>query len=228
MNRPDRNILIAIPVYNEENHLPVLLQEILQLYPHISILVVDDGSIDQTENAIRTFSVKCITHEYNRGKGAAILTAVEYARANRYQWLIMLDGDGQHAPSDIKNFIKAIEQNDADIILGNRMNLVKDMPFHRLLSNGTTSVIISLCSGNLRVHDSQCGFRAVRVSCVVSGSYKYKGFQFESELLLRFGKADKRFKEIPIKTIYKNQKSKMNLLNDTLKFIILIVDSFTW
>jgi glycosyltransferase involved in cell wall biosynthesis len=228
MNRPDHNILIAIPVYNEENHLPVLLREIIHLYPRIDILVVNDGSIDQTENVIRTFSVKSITHEHNRGKGAAVLTAVDYARANRYQWLIILDGDGQHAPSDIKNFIRGIERNDADIILGNRMNLVKGMPFHRLLSNGITSVIISLCSGNLRVHDSQCGFRAVRVACVVSGSYKYMGFQFESELLLRFGKAHKRFKEMPIKTIYQNQKSEMNLLNDTLKFIILVVESFAW
>lgn len=228
MNRPDHKILIAVPVYNEENHLSSLLQEILHSYPQIDVLVVNDGSVDGTHEVIRTFPVRTIRHEHNRGKGAAILSAIEYAQSRRYQWLIIMDGDGQHAPGDIQNFVREIEQNNADLILGNRMNAVNNMPFHRFLSNGITSIIISLCSGGVRVHDSQCGFRAMRLLCIRRDTFKYKGFQFESELVLRLGKANRRLKEIPIRTIYQNQKSQMKLLYDTLKFIILIANSFTW
>jgi glycosyltransferase involved in cell wall biosynthesis len=221
-------ILIAIPVYNEHEQLVKVLEQVVRFFSMSDVLVVNDGSTDTTEHIIQSYAVSTIKHKRNLGKGAAILSAIQYAKEKGYQWIILLDGDGQHAVREIDNFIREILKNHADVILGNRIVRIGRMPLHRVLSNGITSIIVSLCAGQQRIHDSQCGFRALRLNCLYPEKYRYYGFQFESEVLLRLGKAGCRFKEIPITTIYGNAKSKMKLLLDTIKFIILIVDCFTW
>ena len=222
-------VVVAVPAFNEERFLENVLLDILQYVDKKDVLVIDDGSTDRTLDIIHRVGVESICHNINRGKGAALIAAYRYAIRNRYDWIITLDGDGQHPPSFIPDFLKEIGSNShADVILGNRSDRFVNMPFPRILSNGITSVILSLCSGGPLFHDSQCGFRAIRVSSLKPGWYKNKGFQLESEMLIKLGRSGKRFSEISISTVYGAQKSSIRAVSDTLKFIKLIFISFFW
>jgi glycosyltransferase involved in cell wall biosynthesis len=221
-------VLIAIPAYNEALFLQSLLFEIQKYVPKENILVVNDGSSDGTDGILAKLDVKVIKHSSNLGKGAALSSAFCWGQEYRYDWIIALDGDGQHPPKHLPFFLDEINKDQADMILANRVARKKRMPFHRILSNGITSIIVSLCAGNSRVHDSQCGFRAIRLSAVKSKECSYNGFQFESELIMRLGKKGCKFKELAIETCYGKEKSSINLFGDTCKFIALVVKSFFW
>ena len=222
------DVLIVLPVFNEAEYIEKLFFEVSKYINKNNILVVNDGSSDNSGNVIKRLPVRYIEHTHNLGKGAALLTGLNYAKNAGYQWVITLDGDGQHQPRYISDFLRQINQNNADIILGNRQNRTKKMPAHRILSNGITSIIISLCAGLTRIHDSQCGYRACRLACIDPKIFSEQGFQFESEMILRLGKSGCSIVEIPIETKYDNESSSINLIGDTLKFIKLVFKSFAW
>jgi len=130
-----------------------------------------------------------------------------------------MDADGQHSPSDINLFLKNI--SDKDLVLGYR-DFYKNMPLHRMISNKIASFIISFIVGH-NIKDSQCGFRLYKNSLFNLSEFSEKGFQFESEFLLKKVKKIK-IMQIPIKTIYNsNNISKINYFSDSYKFIKLII-----
>ncbi len=221
-------VLLVIPVYNEERFIEELLAGVCQVVKLENILIVNDGSTDNTSAIISRLPVRVLAHSKNHGKGAALLSAIRYAKKNQYRWIITMDGDGQHHTGQINDFLLAIQDDKADLILGNRQNRGAKMPVHRILSNGITSTILSLCSGMQRIRDSQCGFRAVRLKCLEPDIYQETGFQFESEMILRLGKQKCRFHEIPVETSYGSESSSIHLVKDTVKFIILVIKSFFW
>lgn len=200
----------------------------LSFVPRDDVVVINDGSTDDTARVARSAGVQCIRHPENQGKGVALQTAIDYASAHVYDWIIFMDGDGQHNPRDIERFYRVISGNAHDVIIGNRQDRRTAMPMHRQLSNGTTSIIISLCAQGQRIHDSQCGYRAIRLSCLKHVNCSERGFQFESEILLRLAKNGARIKEIPIQTTYAQESSSIQPVRDTLRFIKLILKSFTW
>jgi glycosyltransferase involved in cell wall biosynthesis len=221
------SVLIAIPAFNEAKFIADVLGRISATTPNIPILVVNDGSTDGTCDVVRQFDVHLVEHQHNLGKGEAIKTVLNFAREKMVKWVIFLDGDGQHPPESLPDFMHHIGLNAADVVLGNRQTRTQDMPFHRQLSNGMTSILISLCAGQ-RVRDSQCGFRAVRLRCLTGIEFGTSGFQVESEMLLKLGKKGARFEHVPIKTLYGQESSSINLMGDTLKFVKLIINSFWW
>ncbi len=221
-------ILIAIPAYNEADFIGRVLCDIKKKYPHLKVLVVNDGSTDGTRRVLQKSGVSFIEHSTNIGKGQAILTAVQYAKKSGYDWILTLDADGQHDVSRISRFINKIKSDRWDVILGNRMGHRHLMPLHRVLSNGITSIIVSLCSGGPRIKDSQCGFRAIRLGRIQTRHFRQKGFQFESEMLLKLPRLGARITHVSISTIYADENSSMALVGDTLKFIRLILQSFWW
>ena len=218
-------VLVAIPAYNEERFLGSLLFDIEQRFPGLKILAIDDGSTDETAKIIAGHRIESIRHPVNQGKGASLKSAFRFAKENGFDWVITMDADGQHPVDSIRDFLIAIENNKADLIVGHRMARKGAMPFHRQISNGITSVVLSVCAGNDRLHDTQCGFRAVRMSRFRPSVYSEKGFQFESEMILRMGKSGCRFYEIPIETVYGQEKSSINLITDTIKFVKLVLKS---
>jgi len=221
-------VLVAVPAFNEQRFLASLLFDILSFVTSDDIVVIDDGSTDDTAKTAQSAGVHCIRHSKNQGKGAALQTAIDYANAQQYNWIIFMDGDGQHNPRDLEHFYRAIAENTHDVIIGNRQARGSAMPLHRQLSNGTTSVIISLCAHGQRIHDSQCGYRAIRLLSLQHVTCSERGFQFESEILLRLAKVGVRIKEIPIQTTYAQEASSIQPVRDTLRFITLILKSFTW
>jgi len=220
-------ILIAIPAFNEERFLGRLLDQLSATVSIDHILIVNDGSTDRTRELASSFGVHLVDHQKNSGKGEAIKTAFSFARAKKFDWILFLDGDGQHPPEYVPAFVEQIQNKDADVFLGNRQERTAKMPFHRQLSNGITSILISLCAG-ARILDSQCGYRAIRVEKAAGFCYESTGFQIESEMLLKLGKSGARFAHIPITTVYGQESSSIHLVADTLKFIKLLIKSFWW
>jgi glycosyltransferase involved in cell wall biosynthesis len=223
MNKPVR-VLVAIPVWNEARHIGALLDELLSAFiDRDDILVVDDGSTDQTGEIAQSRRVRLLTHGQNRGKGAGIKSAMRWARDRRYDWVLFMDGDGQHEPEFIPAFFRQIESDRYDVILGDRQMRCGRMPWHRRLSNRCSSAIVSWLTAPLQVHDSQCGFRAVRLQNCDAEWFEENGYQFETEFILTLAQRGFRFSEIPISTHYNTAVSKIAVVGDTFRFFRVVV-----
>ncbi|MBO8131730.1 MAG: glycosyltransferase family 2 protein [Candidatus Marinimicrobia bacterium] len=225
-----KDFIIIIPAYNSSNTIEKLLTTIKSLYRGIDIVVIDDGSRDYTVKVLEKFkNVDVLRNKVNRGKGYSLKKGLLYAKKMGYRYAITIDSDLQHPPEKIGEFIKANNGGDYEFVSGWRDFSPKIMPFHRILSNTITSLLISLRTGK-RIHDSQCGFRLYKLENFKIGYYKENGFQFESEYLIRtLLKPDINFREIKIPTIYsRGSKSSINNLLDTIKFTMLFFRSYLW
>ncbi|MBD3376583.1 glycosyltransferase [candidate division KSB1 bacterium] len=220
--------LVAIPVFNEEPFLDSLLSAIRKRFSWLDILVIDDGSTDQSLKIIKKHQVFTIHHLCNLGKGTALASAFRFARVHGYDWIITMDGDWQHDPKFLSFFFESIRDESCDVVIGNRIDRQKRMPWPRQLSNGMTSIVVSLLAGNQRIYDSQCGYRAYRVQCIPLSLLKEPGFQAESEILLRMGKMNCRVAHVAIDTRYGSETSSIHPVFDTCRFLILVSKSFFW
>ena len=207
---------IIIPSYNEPD-LDVLIARIQRMYD-FEIIVIDDGSTPRLALKDTCQKVSIIRNGKNRGKGYSILRGIKESLERGFKYSIVVDADFQHAPEDIDKFTDCI--GDCELIIGYR-KFKSPMPFLRIASNRITSFIISVIISQ-RIKDSQCGFRMYKNSLFKNLIFRERGFQFESEFLLKVGK-DIRIKQVPIKTIYGNNTSHINKTKDTYKFIKLIV-----
>ncbi|MBU1065832.1 glycosyltransferase family 2 protein [bacterium] len=217
-----------VPAYNAKHTISEVIKSIHRIIPGLQITVVDDGSTDGTASIVsESKSVILIPHKSNLGKGAAIKTGIRYAKEAGFQYGIFIDADMQHDPEKIVEFICLREKYNSDMILGKRSFLRTDMPFHRMLSNSITSFMISIRTGK-RVHDSQCGYRLIKLSNLNPDIFDNDGFQFESEIIIKMLYLDANYCEIPIPTIYNNAGSSINNLLDTLRFIKLFLYSYLW
>ena len=215
---------IIIPAYNAENTLTQLINKIIEVIPSIPIFIINDGSSDSTKNIN---NVNIVDHEKNLGKGAAIQSGIKIAKSRNFEYAVFLDADLQHDPDRIMSFIEKQQQTKADLVIGKRDFNLKSMPFFRFLSNTITSKLISLRTG-IEINDSQCGFRLIRLNSIDIEDYFYSGFQFESEFLIKYLLRNKNVVEVEIPTIYATEKSSINHIPDTLKFIKLYFHSFLW
>jgi len=220
-------ILIAIPALNEEKFLAEILAKISAYVLLDHILVVNDGSTDATGRIAKDMGTHVVEHSRNLGKGQAILSATRFASENQFDWILFMDADGQHAPESIPEFIAEISKDQSDVVLGNRQERQKRMPFARQLSNSITSILVSLSAGQ-RIYDSQCGYRAIRTRYLTNLKIVSHGFQVESEILIKTSKSGAKISHVPIQTIYGNENSSIHHVSDTLKFIVLIFKSFSW
>lgn len=210
---------VVIPTYNESRTIGGLVNDIKR--KGLDVLVIDDGSVDDTGRIAKDRGAFLITHARNRGKGASIRRGFEHALKNDYGAVIMMDGDGQHNPEDLPRFIKAVEDTDAELIIGNRMGDIRSMPLLRRLTNGLTSHIISKFSGQ-HIPDSQCGFRLIKRNVLEKIRLISLNFEIESEILIRAAKQKFKILSIPIKTIYQGEASRINPFLDTFRFIRMV------
>jgi len=228
MNTKKMIYCVIIQAFQASESLPTLINQIQLIPLSIKIIVVNDGSTDNTLDVLGKFSdIIVINHQINLGKGAAIKSGIKKARELGFQYTICIDSDLQHSPELIPYFIKSQSEADVSLVLGVRQFSREIMPFHRILSNTITSFIISIRIGK-RVHDSQCGYRLINISDIDIDQFNENGFQFETELLLKIIPAGATLKEIPINTIYNKSNSSINNVKDTLKFIKLFLLSYLW
>ena len=221
--------LVVVPSKDLEATVGGVVEAVLALGLGLDVLVVDDGSADETSRAAREAGALVVRHEENLGKGAALRTGFEYAIANDYEAVITMDGDGQHDPKAIPEFLEAIERCGADIVVGSRMHAVGDMPRLRIWTNRTTSRIVSLLARQ-PIPDSQSGFRIIRTRLLraISKSLVTTRYDTESEMLIRAGRRGFRIAAMAIRSIYRGTVSHINPLVDTLRFVRLVGRSVFW
>jgi glycosyltransferase involved in cell wall biosynthesis len=185
----------------------------------LDAIVVDDGSSDDTAERAREAGAEVLRHEVNRGKGAALATGADRA-VERGAWaILMLDADGQHAAEEIPLFLKAVET--ADMVCGTRMQKRNGMPLVRWWTNRFMSRVISRRCG-ARLTDTQCGYRIIRASAWKAIEINATGFDMESELLIRGLFQGFRVAEVPIRTIYGSERSKIRPVRDALRWFRLL------
>jgi len=191
------------------------------------VVVVDDGSKDDTAQLAKDAGAIVLKHEINRGKGAALKTGFNYAVENGYDAVVTMDSDGQHDPEDIPRFLNALNSFKSGIIIGSRMNDITTMPAIRKCTNKLTSYVNSTFA-HQRIDDSQSGFRLITTDVFRTIKLETDRFETESEILIKASKAGFKIISVPIKTIYGEEKSKIRPVKDTYTFIRLFFRSLRW
>jgi len=211
-------VLIIIPAFNEEKSLGKLLKKVSSVSSLKDVLVVDDGSQDNTAIIAKKAGSRVLSQKTNQGKGLALRAGFDFALKSGYDAVVTMDADGQHDPREIPKFLKSFKKSGADLIIGTREHNLSEMPFPRFMANKTTSFVTSLLAG-VRVHDSQSGYRFIKKNLIKKINLKTGRFQMETEIIVKAAMAGFSIKEVPIKTIYfKKFKSYINPLVDTVRF----------
>jgi glycosyltransferase involved in cell wall biosynthesis len=215
------NVAALIPAYYEEKFIrDVAMRAKAQLD---TVLVVDDGSIDKTSEEAKAAGVEVVKHEKNAGKGAAIKTGLCTLLARpEIEFILILDGDGQHLPEEIPHFLAAANAAGAPMIVGNRMRDVRAMPFVRKWTNRYMSWQISRVIGQ-RVPDTQCGFRMfARALAADFLDTPSTAFDFETEMLAIAARKGCPIGDAKVSTVYGDEVSKIHPWRDTVKFFKLL------
>jgi glycosyltransferase involved in cell wall biosynthesis len=212
--------IALIPAYNERAQVGAVVGQALQ---HVDeVVVIDDGSTDETAALAERAGAKVLRHEQNRGKGGAIATALDYFEHSDAAFAVLLDADGQHDPSEIRKFIEAAESENADMVVGTRMNDVRNMPWVRQWTNQFTSLVTGRLARQ-KIPDSQCGFRLLRRSVLKDLKFSTARFETETEMLIQAGRAGHKIANVPIRTIYEaGRASRIHPWGDTVRFIKLV------
>jgi len=217
---------VLIPAFNAAQTLGQLLVELHSLFAADGIVVVDDGSTDETAAIAKAAGVIVLSHGMNRGKGAALRTGFQYMlSASSCDSIITMDADLQHDPKDVPTFLAAWRKGDSDLILGYRRRIGGGMPFHRVLSNTITSSLVSARTG-LYIRDSQSGFRLIARNVLLAIEVQADGYEAETEILIKAAKKVFRISGVPIATIYRGAPSHMTHWKTTMRFLQVLLREY--
>jgi glycosyltransferase involved in cell wall biosynthesis len=202
MTTQSLRFLTALPVYNEASHVDAVLDEVVRYAG--DVLVVDDGSTDGTADRLAARNdIICIRHDKNRGYGAALTTAFDYAISAGYDVLVTIDCDGQHEPQRIQQLVAACRH--ADIVSGSRYLDSSDArsaaPAERRQINQMITREINERLG-LSITDAFCGFKAYRVCALKKLSITDPGYAMPLELWVQAAHLGLRIVEVPVPLIY--------------------------
>ena len=215
-----------IPAYNAEKNIISVINELEKYFGQL-IIVVNDGSTDNTLKLISQKNITVLSHKQNRGKGEALKTGFQKSLILKWDAVITIDADGQHNPKLVPLFIAALNKSDNDIIIGSRMRDIRTMPFHRIFSNKITSQFVAW-RVKQKILDSQSGYRIIKTEVLKNVSLKTSHYDTETELILRASLRGYKIGFIDIDTIYNEAPSSIRLLLDTWRFIKLYLSSFFW
>lgn len=208
----------VIPAYNEGKYISDTVKHAKQYVDEV--IVVDDNSSDDTYTLAKQAGALVLQHRMNLGKASATKTGCETAYKRKAQIIILIDGDGQHNPDEIPNFLKSFD-DETDIVFGSRIN-TKSMPLIRKL--GTKSLEYSMkWLFHVNIRDMQCGYRAFTSRVYPILRWKSKNYHADAEITARVGKNKLRYKEIPIETIYHDSYKGMTIIDGVSLLIKLLI-----
>ncbi len=212
------NILILIPAYNEADRLGPVVEAAMQQLP---VLVVDDGSTDDTAALARSTGAEVLGQVPNQGKGAALRAGFRWAMDRDYDAVITLDADGQHDVDEITLFLEAFAARQDDLIIGARD--FSQMPFTRRMANTMGTWLFSWALGQ-RVEDNQSGYRLIsRRLMEYVLLIEEEGFEFEVEMIVDCVRGGYRMGWVGIRTIYAGETSHIQPWKHTVKFLKLVM-----
>lgn len=195
------NIYIVIPAKNEYNRIGSVISKTLAAGFH-NVVIVNDGSNDNTEQIARQFGVVVINHAVNLGPGAATQTGISYAIKKGAEIIVTIDADEQHLPKDIQGLVDTMQEKEVDVVIGSRF-LKKDnqIPTTRIFYNKIANIISYILTG-IYVTDSQSGMKAFSRAFAQKAVLNFNGFEFCIEIIrnIRIHKAS--YTEVPIHVLY--------------------------
>ena len=219
-------IAVLIPALNAAQTLGEVLAKVKSFVPPESIIVVDDGSTDATARIALESGACLIRHGVNRGKGAALRSGFrQILSKTAFTGAITLDADLQHDPDEIPKFVARWERGAVDIIVGSRKRWGSGMPFHRMLSNTITSLLVSAHAGVI-VKDSQSGYRCFSRRVLSAIETESNGYEAETEMLIRAARKGFRIDFVPIATIYGKERSSMTHWQTTRRFLQVLLKEY--
>jgi glycosyltransferase involved in cell wall biosynthesis len=215
MIRPE-SCAVVIPCFNEGATIAALVGELRQ---HLArVIVVDDGSTNDTAVHALAAGATVVSHAENLGKGAALKAGLSAALKGGFEWALTMDGDGQHKPQDFPAFFQCAERTGARLVIGNRMHDPQAIPWLRRQVNRWLSRRISGRAGQF-LPDSQCGFRLVNLKVWAGLRLETDHFEFESEMLLAFVRAGCRVEFVPIQVVGRGPHSHIQPMRDTCRWL---------
>ncbi len=226
MSEDKETISVIIPAMNEENVIGHLISETIKVlmnlhYSH-EIIVVDDGSTDNTAKIALDSGAKVIKHPYNIGNGAAIKTGIRNA-VN--EWLVMMDGDGQHSPEYIPQLLEKLKI--FDMLVGARTR-DSETAFHRDVANLIYNKLATYICGR-KIEDLTSGFRGIKTKIAKDFvNLLPNTFSYPTTLTLAITRSGYSLSFIPIKTKKRVGRSKINLLKDGIQFFLIIIKVSTF
>ncbi len=193
-------IAVVIPIFNEACAIGSVLEETRKHGDYI-LIVVDDGSSDDSFVHASAHGALALRHKLNRGKGAAVKTGIMAANLLEADVIVTMDGDGQHDPADIMALVIPIIEGKVDVVLGSRLMNREKMPWPKVVANYIGNIITWLLYG-LFVSDSQSGFRAYSKYAALIIDTKADKYEYDSKVIREIKNNRLRFKEVPVLTRY--------------------------
>ena len=211
-----KNIWAVIPAYNEHRHIALIIKKTKR---HLSnVLVVDDGSKDDTSAIAKAQGALVIRHVVNLGKGATLRTGCDFAVKNGAKSMIVLDADAQHDPDEIPRFLEKLLK--FDMVFSYRKRNSK-MPTVLRFGNWFISSAVGILYG-IRIKDTQCGYRAFTADTYKKIRWFASDYSMESEMIAKAGKQKLKYAQIPIETIYSDNYKGTTVI-DGFKIILNMI-----
>ena len=221
-------VCVVIPAYNEGSVIYSVVSKAKKVFLKstydISVVVINDGSYDNTSSEARRAGAKVVDHILNSGAGGATSTGLRYAEKYGFEIAATMDADGQHDPRDVLKGVKEIQAKGADLLIGSRLIDSTGMSRVKVLGNKGLSVITYALFG-VNSTDSQSGLRVYSRRALEELKWKTSGYEFCSEMLWRAKQLKLDIEEYPIKTIYtdysknkgQNNWNAVNIVKSLLK-----------
>lgn len=210
--------LVVIPAYNENERIGIIIDKINDSVSDIDILVVDDGSTDDTAETVRNHGAEVISLPFNLGYGAALETGYKYAYENCYRYIAQMDADGQHEPKCISDLLKPLKEDKADLVIGSRY--LKDCGYKTTFARKIGTIIFSKIATFLskkKITDPTSGFQAMNrkvIEFFVNGFYPTD--YPDADVLILLNRLGFRILEIPV-IMYSNEKNKKSMHSGIFK-----------
>ncbi len=203
---------IVIAAFNEAQKIGVVVRGLRREYPHV--VVVDDGSSDQTGALAKEAGAVVLRHVFNRGQGAALRTGLDYALSKGAEYVVTFDGDGQHRAEDIPRLLEPLVKGECDVTLGSRFlgdsNTVPWVRRHLLRA----AVVVTRLTSGIRLSDCHNGLRAFSRRAIPQIEITMDGMAHASEILDKIARSNLKFCEVPVTidyTAYSRRKGQRTL-----------------
>jgi glycosyltransferase involved in cell wall biosynthesis len=214
------NVLAALPAFNEEKYVGSIILNTRQYVD--KVIVVDDGSSDNTVKIARLAGAEVIEHKTNRGYGAAIQTILAEAKKRKPDILVILDADAQHNPAEIPLLVKPIVEKGIDFVIGSRQKQEKKIPFYRRIGQKIILNSVKVLSDD-NLTDTECGFRAFAPKAYNSMELKNKGMGVSAEGVAEAARKNLKVTQVPVSVTYTKDSSTLNPLRHGLGVLASII-----
>jgi glycosyltransferase involved in cell wall biosynthesis len=198
--RKKERILVIIPALNEEERIATVVRQVKEQVPEAQILVVNDGSSDQTEQRALAYGAKVLSHPFNMGYGVALQTGYKYAFKNGFDYLLQMDGDGQHDPRSLRALLEEVEGGEVDVAIGSRFLGMGEyhVPLLRRIGMLFFGFLASRLNGQ-RITDPTSGYQALGRRAIEF--YTRDGFPGDypdADVLVMLHRAGLRMREVRV------------------------------